>query len=173
MQSYLDLGKKILNEGYTLNTRNGKVKALLGEQLKFDLSQGFPLLTTKRINFDHIKHETLWYLKGTDKITYLKENNVNIWNLWADEDDSIGPTYGVQWRNFNHENKDQIREAIEQLSSDPHSRRIIVSGWNPLQTKDMKLPPCLLLMQFHVDDKERLHTTVYQRSADFLYWSTL
>ena len=167
MKSYLDLGNRILKNGTTITGRNGKVKALFGEQLKFDLKDGFPLLTTKYINFNHILHETIWYLKGTDKITYLKDNKINIWNLWADENDSIGPTYGVQWRDFNGMKKDQVKEAIELLRHDPHSRRIIITGWNPLQLRDMKLPPCLVLIQFHVDDDLKLHTTVYQRSADF------
>lgn len=167
MRNYLDLGLKIINEGKWLDSRNGKIKALFGEQLKFDLTDGFPLMTTKYINFEHIKHETFWYLKGTDKIDYLKEHNINIWNLWADENNSIGPTYGVQWRNFNNTNYDQVLEVIRLIKEDPFSRRIIINGWSPSQLDKMALPPCLVLIQFHVDNYNKLHTTVYQRSADF------
>lgn len=165
MENYRKLAQKILDQGFLENTRSGSTMTLHGEMLKFDLQKGFPLLTTKYINFDHIKHETLWYLKGTDKITYLKENNINIWNAWADENDSIGPTYGVQWRNF--EGIDQLRNVILNIMYDP-SRRMIVNGWNPIRLNEMKLPPCLVLMQFHTNDfNNTLDMTVYQRSADY------
>lgn len=163
MQNYKDLGYKILNTGIPEETRTGETTALYGETLKFDLRDGFPLMTTKYINFKNIIHETLWYLMGTDKITYLKNNGVNIWNNWADENDSIGPTYGVQWRNF--EGIDQVRQIIETIKTDP-DRRMIITGWNPTRLNEMALPPCLVMMHFHVENNN-LHMTVYQRSADY------
>lgn len=165
MKNYMTLGFKILKKNNLVVSRNGDIYALYGETLKFDLQKGFPLLTNKFINFNHIIHETLWYLKGTDKITYLKENNINIWNLWADENESIGPTYGVQWRNFN--GIDQLKIAINDLKNNKFSRRIIISGWNVGQLSEMKLPPCLVLIQFNVDNNNNLHSVIYQRSGDF------
>lgn len=165
MKNYMKLGHNILKNKNVVSSRNGEIYANYGESLKFDLKKGFPLLTNKYINFDHILHETIWYLKGTDKITYLKENNIHIWNLWADDNDSIGPTYGVQWRNFN--GIDQVKQVVEDLKTNKYSRRIIINGWNVNQLDEMALPPCLVLLQFNVDKNNKLHTVVYQRSGDF------
>ena len=167
MENYNNLAKKILIEGDIKTSRqNVATRSLNGESLKIDLRKGFPLLTNKFINFNHIVTEVLWYLKGTDKITYLKENNVHIWDSWADENDSIGKTYGYQWRNFNSQGIDQIQQAIDLLKNDPTSRRIIINGWNPAQLKEMLLPPCVMNLQF-ISNGEYLDLVVYQRSADY------
>jgi thymidylate synthase len=165
MENYKQLGYKILNEGSKINGRNGVVYSLFGEQLKFDLTKGFPLMTSKYINFNHIKHEVIWYLMGTDKIDYLKEHKIHIWDKWADKNNSIGPTYGVQWRNFN--GRDQVKEVINGLIHKPFSRRHIINGWNPNELHLMALPPCIVMIHFNVDSRYRLHAVVYQRSADF------
>lgn len=171
MQNYNILGRKILGAPQAVHdTRSGKTIARFSEQLKFDLREGFPLLTTKSVAFRHLREEVKWYLMGTDKIDYLNEKNIKIWNEWADENNSIGPTYGVQWRNFNEEGTaeaDQVKEVIRLLKEEPTNRRMIITGWNPLQLKEMQLPPCLVLMQFHTGTDNTLHMTVYQRSADY------
>jgi thymidylate synthase len=167
MENYNHLAKKILTEGDIKISRQGvTTRSLSGESLKIDLRKGFPLLTNKFIRFNHIGTEVLWYLKGTDKITYLKENNVHIWDSWADEHDSIGKTYGYQWRNFNSEGIDQIQQAIDLLKNEPTSRRIIVNGWNPAQLNEMRLPPCVMTLQF-ISNGKYLDLVVYQRSADY------
>lgn len=176
MENYKDLAYRILlDPDAREETRSGKTISRFGESLTFDLAEGFPLLTTKYINFDHIKHELKWYLLGTPKIDYLTDNNIRIWNAWADEENTIGPTYGVQWRDFqgvkynsNEVRKaDQIQNVIHDIRHNPTSRRLIINGWNPIQLEEMALPPCLVMMQFHVDTKEeKLHLTVTQRSAD-------
>lgn len=166
MKAYNELVNDVLLNGSLKEARQGvQTQYVSGARMRIDLREGFPLLTTKYINFDHIVTETIWYLLGTDKITFLKANNVNIWNSWADENDSIGKTYGYQWRNFNDQNIDQIQQAIDTLKTNPTSRRIIITGWNPAQLQDMALPPCLMSMQF-VSDGKTLDLVVYQRSAD-------
>lgn len=171
MKNYLELGREILEAPQAhQDTRSGKTISRFSETLKFDLREGFPLLTSKFIAFRHLKEEVKWYMMGTDKIDYLIEKKIGIWSEWSDENNSIGPTYGVQWRDFNQEGKpegDQVQEAIRLIKEDPTNRRIIIDGWNPLQLKDMALPPCLVLMQFHVGDEDTLHMTVHQRSADY------
>lgn len=162
MQNYIELGKEVIAKGSKVQGRNGTVYSLFGKSLSFDLRKGYPLMTTKYINFNHIKHETKWYLSGDSSIKYLKDNNVNIWNLWADENDDLGPTYGVQWRDF--EGVDQVKQVIHDVKHNPH-RRMIINGWNVPRLPEMALPPCLVMMQYHVEGNT-LHSTVYQRSAD-------
>lgn len=166
MKQYKELCSKIIEQGHFKEERNGRTLALFGQILEVDLSEGFPLLTTKYINFRNIVVETLWYLLGTDKIDFLADNGVKIWNKWADENNSIGKTYGYQWRNYNSEMKDQVSDVIKQIR-DGGSRRMIINGWNPLQLDEMALPPCLVLLQFHLVNRT-LHLTVYQRSADMM-----
>lgn len=162
MKNYLSLGVRLLLGGVEQNQRNGKTFSLFSQTLDFDLRNGFPMLSTKYINFQHIVHETLWYLKGTNKLDYLHEHNIHIWDAWA-TDNSIGRTYGVQWRDFN--GVDQVAEVIKTLKTNP-DRRMIITGWNPAELNQMALPPCLTLMQFHVENNN-LHMSVYQRSGDF------
>lgn len=179
MKEYLDLVKKILSKGEFREDRTGTgVYSLFGDQIRFDLSKGFPLLTTKKLNLNAIIHELLWFLKGETNIEYLKKNNVKIWNEWADENNDLGPIYGAQWRNFNNQNKDQISDVIASIKKNPYSRRHIVSAWNPLVLPDEKksfsenikngksaLPPCHILFQFYVSNG-KLSCQLYQRSAD-------
>jgi thymidylate synthase len=179
MKEYLNLAKKVLNNGKLREDRTGTgVYSLFGDQIRFDLSKGFPLLTTKKLNLNAIIHELLWFLNGDTNITYLKKNNVKIWNEWADENNDLGPIYGAQWRNFNNQQKDQISDVISSIKNNPYSRRHIVSAWNPLALPDEKksfsenikngnsaLPPCHILFQFYVSEG-KLSCQLYQRSAD-------
>ncbi len=169
MKQYLNLLKKILNEGNekTDRTNTGTI-SIFGHQMQFDLSEGFPLVTTKKLHLKSIIHELLWFLKGDTNITYLTDNGVRIWNEWADENGDLGPIYGHQWRSWDvaeGESIDQIKEVIEQIKNTPDSRRMIVSAWNVGALKQMKLPPCHILFQFYVADG-KLSCQLYQRSAD-------
>jgi thymidylate synthase len=168
MKNYLELGRKILSKGELMNTRSGPTRSLTGQILEFDLEKGFPLLTTKWINFDHIKYETIWYLKGTGDLTYLHDHKIKIWDNWA-KDNNIGKTYGYQWRSFNDDPTlgDQYQAVLTALREDPSSRRIIINGWNPLQLSEMQLPPCLVMLHFLARSDQKLDLVVYQRSADF------
>ena len=169
MQQYLDLMKKILDEGVEKSDRTGTgTKSIFGHQMNFDLSEGFPLVTTKKIHLKSIIHELIWFLKGSTNIKYLKENGVSIWDEWADESGELGPVYGAQWRSWPNPGKepiDQIRNLIDGLKNNPDSRRHIVSGWNPTLIDQMALPPCHTLFQFYVADGN-LSCQLYQRSAD-------
>ena len=169
MQQYLDLMKKILDEGVEKSDRTGTgTKSIFGHQMNFDLSEGFPLVTTKKIHLKSIIHELIWFLKGSTNIKYLKENGVSIWDEWADENGELGPVYGAQrrsWPNPGKEPIDQIRNLIDGLKNDPDSRRHIVSGWNPTLIDQMALPPCHTLFQFYVANGN-LSCQLYQRSAD-------
>ena len=175
MKSYLNLGYKLIASGDRVETRTGPTRSLTGQSLSFDLSEGFPLLTSKYINFNHIKHEGIWYLMGTDSIKYLKDHNIHIWDAWASPEDSIGPTYGYQWRNFNNDsdNGDQFRAVVSMLRTDRSTRRAIINGWNPLQLAEMALPPCIVNLHFiprgsiDANTTQLLDLVVYQRSADF------
>jgi len=138
-------------------------KSVFGAQMKFDLSKGFPLLTTKRVHLPAIIHELLWFLQGDTNIRYLQENHVRIWNEWADENGDLGPVYGKQWRDFG--GVDQISELVEQLKTNPASRRMVVSAWNPPETSKMGLPPCHMFFQCRVNNG-KLDLLMYQRSAD-------
>ncbi|MCG7898686.1 MAG: thymidylate synthase [Candidatus Thiodiazotropha lotti] len=169
MQQYLDLMRHVRDFGVTKEDRTGTgTRSVFGYQMRFDLSQGFPLLTTKKLHLRSIIHELLWFLQGDTNIRYLKENGVSIWDEWADEDGNLGPVYGYQWRSWptpGGGHVDQISQLVEQIKHNPDSRRLIVSAWNPAQVDSMALPPCHCLFQFYVAEG-RLSCQLYQRSAD-------
>lgn len=169
MRQYLDLLRHIIDHGTPKGDRTGTgTLSIFGYQMRFDLSAGFPALTTKKLHLRSIIHELLWFLRGDTNIKYLKENKVRIWDEWADADGNLGPVYGHQWRSWsgpNGETIDQIREVVDQIRTNPDSRRLIVSAWNVGDLPRMALPPCHLLFQFYVADG-RLSCQLYQRSAD-------
>ena len=169
MQQYLDLLDTILTKGTKKSDRTGTgTVSLFGHQMRFDLSDGFPVLTTKKLHLRSIIHELLWFLQGDTNIKYLKENGVRIWDEWADENGNLGPVYGYQWRSWparNGETIDQITKLIDGLKNNPDSRRHIVTAWNPADIEDMALPPCHCLFQFYIADG-KLSCQLYQRSAD-------
>ena len=168
MIQYLDLLKNVFDNGIIKKDRTGVgTKSLFGWQMRFDLSKGFPLLTTKKLHIKSIVHELLWFVKGDTNIKYLNDNNVHIWDEWADDNGNLGPVYGKQWRSWENNGVeiDQLNNAIELIKNDPSSRRIIVSSWNPADVSKMALPPCHCLFQFHVIDN-KLSCQLYQRSAD-------
>jgi thymidylate synthase len=169
MQSYKDLLQRILDEGHPKEDRTGTgTLSVFGHQMRFDLSQGFPLLTTKKLHLRSIIHELLWFLRGETNVRYLKENGVRIWDEWAGDDGELGPVYGHQWRSWsgpNGESIDQIQQVVDQIKNTPDSRRMIVSAWNVADVPQMALPPCHLLFQFYVAGG-RLSCQLYQRSAD-------
>jgi thymidylate synthase len=169
MRQYLDLMQRILDDGVEKQDRTGTgTLSLFGHQMRFDLADGFPLMTTKKLHLSSIIHELLWFLQGDTNIAYLKENEVRIWDAWADEDGNLGPIYGKQWRSWpgsDGQAIDQIAELVEQIRHNPDSRRLIVSAWNVGQLAEMALPPCHLLFQFYVADG-KLSCQLYQRSAD-------
>lgn len=169
MQQYLDLMRHVLETGHTKGDRTGTgTLSVFGYQMRFDLQQGFPLVTTKKIHLKSVIHELLWFLKGDTNIRYLKDNGVSIWDEWADENGDLGPVYGAQWRSWpsaEGRHIDQIVQVIDQIKNTPDSRRMIVSAWNPAAVEGMALPPCHALFQFYVADK-RLSCQLYQRSAD-------
>lgn len=169
MRQYLDLLQHILDHGTEKSDRTGTgTKSVFGYQMRFDLSEGFPLLTTKKLHLKSIIHELLWFLAGDTNVKYLQDNGVRIWNEWADPDGDLGHIYGYQWRSwpdYNGGHVDQIKQILEQLRNDPDSRRIIVSAWNVADIPNMNLPPCHALFQFYVADG-RVSLQLYQRSAD-------
>ena len=179
MKQYLDLVKHVLEKGNFKEDRTSTgTKSVFGYQMRFDLSKGFPMLTTKKLHLKSIIYELLWFLKGDTNIKYLNENGVRIWNEWADKNGNLGPVYGFQWRNWNGDNIDQIKELIDNLKKNPNSRRMLVSAWNPSVLPDGSksfsenvsegkavLPPCHALFQFYVNDG-KLSCQLYQRSAD-------
>ncbi len=169
MKQYLDFLRHILKFGEHKNDRtNTGIISTFGYQMRFDLSQGFPLVTTKKCHLRSIIHELLWFLNGDTNIKYLKENNVRIWDEWADENGNLGPVYGKQWRAWQaHDGKiiDQISEVISQIKTNPDSRRLIVNAWNVGELSKMALPPCHMMFQFYVSNK-KLSCMLYQRSAD-------
>lgn len=169
MKIYLNLLEKILNEGVTKGDRTGTgTLSLFGHQMRFDLSEGFPLLTTKKLHTKSIIYELLWFLRGDTNIRYLQEHGVRIWNEWADENGELGPVYGHQWRSWPDYDGgviDQIEYVLNQIRTNPNSRRMIVSAWNVAEVNKMALPPCHTLFQFYVADG-KLSLQLYQRSAD-------
>lgn len=169
MQQYQDLLQHILDTGAQKHDRTGTgTISCFGYQMRFDLAEGFPLVTTKKVHLRSIIHELLWFLKGNTNIAYLKENGVSIWDEWADEQGNLGPVYGHQWRSWpgrNGETIDQITKLIEMIRSNPDSRRLIVSAWNVADVDQMALPPCHCFFQFYVADG-KLSCQLYQRSAD-------
>jgi len=169
MKTYLDLINHVLEHGHRKEDRTGTgTLSVFGYQMRFDLARGFPLLTTKKLHLRSIIHELLWFLRGDTNIRYLKENNVGIWDEWADENGELGPVYGHQWRSWpaaDGRHIDQISAVVDQIRRNPDSRRMIVSAWNVADIDRMKLPPCHALFQFYVADG-RLSCQLYQRSAD-------
>ena len=179
MKQYLDLVKEVLENGNQKGDRTGTgTKSIFGHQLRFDLSKGFPMITTKKLHLKSIIHELLWFINGDTNISYLNENGVKIWNEWANKDGDLGPVYGYQWRNWNGDEIDQIKDLISTLKSNPNSRRMLVSAWNPCVLPDTSksfeenvangkaaLPPCHAFFQFYVNNG-KLSCQLYQRSAD-------
>jgi thymidylate synthase len=188
MKQYLDLVQHVLENGNQKGDRTGTgTKSVFGYQMRFDLAEGFPMVTTKKLHLKSIIHELLWFLKGDTNIKYLQENGVRIWDAWADEHGNLGPVYGHQWRNWNSEEIDQIADLIQELKTNPNSRRMLVSAWNPSVLPDTSksfsenvannkaaLPPCHAFFQFYVsspdlskgEEKGKLSCQLYQRSAD-------
>ncbi len=169
MQQYLDLARRILSEGNKRGDRTGTgTISVFGHQMTFDLADGFPLLTTKKLHTKSIIYELLWFLRGDTNVHYLQEHGVRIWNEWADENGELGPVYGHQWRSWPaHDGStiDQIKNVVEMIKTNPESRRLIVSAWNVADIDQMKLPPCHTMFQFYVADG-RLSCQLYQRSGD-------
>ena len=169
MKQYLDLMRSVLDQGVQRPDRTGTgTLSVFGYQMRFDLAQGFPLLTTKRLHLKSILYELLWMLRGETNVRYLQDNGVHIWDEWADERGELGPVYGAQWRSWRSadgETVDQIARVAEQIRRNPSSRRLLVSAWNPAEADRMALPPCHTLFQFYVDGG-RLSCQLYQRSAD-------
>lgn len=169
MQQYLSLLQHILDNGVEKTDRTGTgTKSVFGYQMRFNLSEGFPMVTTKKVHMRSIIHELLWFLKGETNIAYLKENNVSIWDEWADENGELGPVYGKQWRSWEGANGvviDQVKDLIEQIKKNPDSRRLIISAWNVSELPKMALMPCHTIFQFYVAEG-KLSCQLYQRSAD-------
>ncbi len=179
MKQYHDLLEHVLKNGHQKGDRTGTgTKSVFGYQMRFDLSEGFPMVTTKKLHLKSIIYELLWFLKGDTNVGYLQENGVRIWNEWADENGNLGPVYGYQWRNWNGDEIDQIKEVVHSLKTNPNSRRLLVSAWNPSVLPDTSksfsenvangkaaLPPCHAFFQFYVADG-KLSCQLYQRSAD-------
>lgn len=169
MRSYLDLLQHVLDTGVDRDDRTGTgTRSVFGYQMRFDLGEGFPVLTTKKLHLRSIIHELLWFLKGDTNIAYLKDNGVSIWDEWADENGDLGPVYGYQWRSWpapDGRHVDQIQNLLNMLRDNPNSRRLIVSAWNPALVDEMALPPCHCLFQFYVSEG-KLSCQLYQRSAD-------
>ena len=169
MRTYLDLLQHVLDNGVDRGDRTGTgTRSVFGYQMRFNLEEGFPVLTTKKLHLRSIIHELLWFLKGDTNIAYLKENGVSIWDEWADENGDLGPVYGYQWRSWpapDGRHIDQIANLLKMLHGNPNSRRLIVSAWNPALVDEMALPPCHCLFQFYVAES-KLSCQLYQRSAD-------
>lgn len=169
MQQYLKLLDRILTEGATKTDRTGTgTMSVFGNQMRFDMAKGFPLLTTKKLHLKSIIYELLWFLRGDTNVHYLQEHGVRIWNEWADENGELGPVYGHQWRSwpdYNGGTIDQIQNVVDMIKNHPDSRRMMVTAWNPAEVEQMALPPCHCLFQFYVADG-RLSLQLYQRSAD-------
>lgn len=167
MKQYLDILRDIMENGQDADNRTGiYARKVFGRQMRFDLSKGFPLVTTKKTYLRAIIHELIWLISGNTNIKYLHDNNVTIWDEWADENGDLGPVYGHQWRNFNSQGIDQIKDVIERIKKNPQDRRLIVTAWNPAQIDQMALPPCHCFFQFDVTPDGKLNCMLYQRSCD-------
>lgn len=166
MKQYLDVLQTIMDTGVDKPNRTGiDTRSIFGAQMRFDLSKGFPLVTTKKVHLKSIIHELIWLISGNTNIKYLTDNNVRIWNEWANANGDLGPVYGAQWRNWNGDGIDQLADVIKRLKTTPNDRRIIVSAWNPSQIDKMALPPCHAFFQFYVANG-KLSCQLYQRSCD-------
>ena len=169
MQQYLSMMRHVRDHGASKQDRTGTgTLSVFGHQMRFDLSQGFPLVTTKKLHTKSIIHELLWFLRGDSNVRYLQENGISIWNKWADENGELGPIYGVQWRSWptrSGDSVDQIKQVVDLLRDNPDSRRILVSAWNAAEISNMALPPCHTIFQFYVAEG-KLSCQLYQRSAD-------
>ena len=169
LQAYLNLLSHVINNGIEKHDRTGTgTRSIFGWQMRFDLSKGFPLLTTKKLHFKSIAYELLWFIRGDTNIEYLNRHGISIWDEWADKDGDLGPVYGKQWRSWptrGGSSIDQLMNVVEQIKNNPNSRRLIVSAWNPEYVSHMALPPCHCLFQFYVAN-EKLSCQLYQRSAD-------
>ena len=166
MKQYLDLLNRILTEGVHKEDRTGTgTISVFGHQMRFNLEEGFPLVTTKKLHLKSIIHELLWFLQGDTNVKYLQDNGVRIWNEWADENGDLGPIYGSQWRNWNGEGIDQLAQVVDKLKNNPNDRRMIVSAWNVSKIPEMHLPPCHMMFQFYVANG-KLSCMLYQRSCD-------
>lgn len=166
MKQYLDMLRNVMENGVDKMDRTGTgTRSIFGQQMRFDLNKGFPLVTTKKVHLKSIIHELLWFIKGETNVKYLQDNGVRIWNEWADENGELGPVYGSQWRNWNGEGIDQLAEVVHKLKNNPNDRRIIVSAWNVGKISEMRLPPCHMMFQFYVADN-KLSCMLYQRSCD-------
>ena len=167
MKQYLNILRDIMENGQDANNRTGiYARKVFGRQMRFDLSKGFPLVTTKKTYLRAIIHELIWLISGNTNIKYLHDNNVTIWDEWADKNGDLGPVYGHQWRNFNSQGIDQIKDVIERIKKNPQDRRLIVTAWNPAQIDQMALPPCHCFFQFDVTPDGKLNCMLYQRSCD-------
>ena len=167
MKQYLNLLQDVLENGQDADNRTGiYARKVFGRQVRYDLSQGFPLVTTKKTFLKGIIYELLWLISGDTNIKFLLDHNVHIWDEWADENGNLGPVYGHQWRNFNSQGIDQIKDVIERIKKNPQDRRLIVTAWNPAQIEQMALPPCHCFFQFDVTPDGRLNCMLYQRSCD-------
>lgn len=169
MQAYLDLLRHVMENGTDKGDRTGTgTRSIFGHQLRFNLQEGFPLVTTKKVHLKSIIYELIWFLKGESNIRFLKENKVRIWDPWADEDGELGPVYGVQWRSWKGADGttfDQIQALLDEIKKNPNSRRLIVNAWNVAEVDNMALPPCHTMFQFYITDG-KLSCQLYQRSAD-------
>ena len=166
MKQYLDMLRYVLENGVDKMDRTGVgTRSVFGQQMRFDLSRGFPLMTTKKMHLKSIIHELLWFIKGDTNVKYLQDNGVRIWNEWADENGDLGPIYGSQWRNWNGEGIDQLAQGVDKLKNNPNDRRMIVSAWNVSKIPEMHLPPCHMMFQFYVANG-KLSCMLYQRSCD-------
>lgn len=166
MKQYLDMLRYVLENGVDKMDRTGVgTRSVFGQQMRFDLSKGFPPMTTKKMHLKSIIHELLWFIKGDTNVKYLQDNGVRIWNEWADENGDLGPIYGSQWRNWNGEGIDQLAQVVDKLKNNPNDRRMIVSAWNVSKIPEMHLPPCHMMFQFYVANG-KLSCMLYQRSCD-------
>ena len=166
MKQYLDMLRYVLENGVDKMDRTGVgTRSVFGQQMRFDLSKGFPLMTTKKMHLKSIIHELLWFIKGDTNVKYLQDNGVRIWNEWADENGDLGPIYGSQWRNWNGEGIDQLAQVVDKLKNNPNDLRMIVSAWNVSKIPEMHLPPCHMMFQFYVANG-KLSCMLYQRSCD-------